>query len=862
MQFIPFSMLQRIFFLFIILPLSIFSQVVDDFSDGNFTFKPNWIGTNEKFEITNLYQLRTKDSIADTAYLVVNHGLQSLEDQEWHCWIRQSFSPSGNNFSRFYLTSTSSDLTTKPDGYYLQLGESGSMDAIRLMKSENHVSTEICMGTSGAIATNFIIAVKVTRDKTGNWKLYVDYQGGENYVLDGSGNDKSNLIGNYAGFFCKYTKTYASRFYFDNVYIGPKIVDKIPPTLQTISVLSSHEILLQFNEAVDTIGIDNLSNYVFLNSSISVIDAQRDSSNFTKIYLYVDQSFVNATLYSMTINHLQDVNGNELSTTSKSFYYLIAEKPSKGDVLINECMANPSPTVGLPELEYIEIYNASSKYFNIQNWIVTDGNSVGKIANAWLAPHTYILLCNTNSLAFMNGAIGVSSFPSLNNDGDKIQLKDSLGLLLDEINFNNTWYHDEVKSKGGYSLERINPYHPCSNESNWKVSQHPDGGTPGMQNSLFDTIPPSEGLQFISIQTLDSEHIELTLNRAIDTSTSMTFDALITPNLSIESRSLSLEKINIRVLPEIQSSKEYSIILNNVKDCWQRNYSVSGKFSRTESPEKGDVIINEILFHPYAEGADFVELKNVSSKWIALDSFKLGNLNQGKLTTVALKNPRILKPNEIVFITKSIDNQAKFYAKTSVLAGYENDLPAYNIDSGSVLLFFGNQLMDKVSYSEKWHYALISDPQGKSLERISVSKSTQDPDNWKTAAETYQFASPGIENSHLDSLHLTANEIVSIKQPMISPDNDGVDDILKIEIHPADNESYATISVYSPSGVKLKSILKNTLLAANETIYWDGINELNQKTPIGTYIIYVEILSLSNGNTTHYKIPVYVVGKL
>jgi flagellar hook assembly protein FlgD len=111
-------------------------------------------------------------------------------------------------------------------------------------------------------------------------------------------------------------------------------------------------------------------------------------------------------------------------------------------------------------------------------------------------------------------------------------------------------------------------------------------------------------------------------------------------------------------------------------------------------------------------------------------------------------------------------------------------------------------------------------------------------------------------------MNLVNNEEVSIEQPMLSPDNDGVDDILKITLHPSENESYATISVYSPLGVKLKSILKNTLIAANEIVYWDGIDDVNQKIPFGTYIIYVEILSLSKGNSSQYKIPVYIVGKL
>ena len=852
---------RKLKFLFLFLSTFAFSQTEDNFSDGNFTFKPNWIGTDTKFEVTNLYQLRTKDTIADTAYLSVKHNLSTLENQEWRCWIRQSFSPSANNFARYYLTSNAVDLTTNPDGYYLQFGESGTMDAIRLIKSENKITKEICVGTSAAISSNFIISVKVIRESNGTWKLYVDYVGGENYKLDATGTETSNLIGTYSGVYCKYTKTYATRFYFDNFYIGPKIVDKVPPVLQSISTINKKEILLQFNETIDTTGVSSVANYRFINQSIDIQKAKRDSLSTNSIHLWLSDELINATLYNIEVSNLQDIDANKFTSQQKSFYYLVAEKPLPGELIINECMPNPSPPVGLPELEYVEVYNKSDKYFNLDGWILTDGTSKGIIANGWVAPHTYRLLCSTNSLAFMNGALGVTSFPSLNNAGDKLQLHDSTGLLIDQINYTTDWFKDATKSQGGWSLERVNPNHPCSNQDNWKASTHPDGGTPGEQNAVFDTLKPTQGLQIVSANALNNKEVVCTFDRSIDTLTSLSLITQWQPSLAVDTCYFTTNGVRYVLNDAFIPSTNYTLNIQGVKDCWQDSYTVYTAVGLTEQALPNDLIINEILFNPYTDGVDFIEIKNTSSKWIALKDLQLANLNQGKLTVIPVKSYRILKPNEIIFIAESFEKQQIHYPSAQVENWVNNPLPAYNNDSGTVLLLFNNQIIDKVSYQDTWHFDLLNETDGKSLERIDAFGPSNQASNWHTAAETSNFATPGIVNSH--SMNTTTSEKkASLQSAIISPDNDGIDDLLTLQFH-TDSDTYlATVSIYYPNGTLVKSWLKNTLLGQDVKVNWDGIADNNQKTPIGTYLVYIELLNQTTKSVEKIRIPFVVAGKM
>ncbi len=71
-------------FLFGFFTLSAYAQVTDDFSDGNFTDNPTWLGETTKFEVL-AGQLHLNDVAAGEAYLSTPS--EAIANAEWNFFV-------------------------------------------------------------------------------------------------------------------------------------------------------------------------------------------------------------------------------------------------------------------------------------------------------------------------------------------------------------------------------------------------------------------------------------------------------------------------------------------------------------------------------------------------------------------------------------------------------------------------------------------------------------------------------------------------------------------------------------------------------------------------------------------------------
>src|SRR5438128_12608182 len=109
-------------------------QLVEHFNDGNFTSDPVWSGSQSQFIINGSQQLQLNNTVAGISYLATPFGAASMDGFEWEAYIKQTFAPSGSNFGRIYLAADHENLSAPLNGYYLQLGEAGSNDAVELFR--------------------------------------------------------------------------------------------------------------------------------------------------------------------------------------------------------------------------------------------------------------------------------------------------------------------------------------------------------------------------------------------------------------------------------------------------------------------------------------------------------------------------------------------------------------------------------------------------------------------------------------------------------------------------------------------------------------------------------------------------------
>jgi hypothetical protein len=186
----------------------------------------------------------------------------------------------------------------------------------------------------------------------------------------------------------------------------------------------------------------------------------------------------------------------------------------------------------------------------------------------------------------------------------------------------------------------------------------------------------------------------------------------------------------------------------------------------------------------------------------------------------------------------------------------EITLPSYSIQRGNVVWLNPEESIAEIlSYDESMHHRLLKEKKGVSLERSSPWIPASDPNNWKSAAASAGFATPGYRNS--TDHELNSGLGITVEPKVFSPDGIGEKQYTTISYNLDQSGFSGTIAIYSAGGVLVKEICQNALWGNSGIYTWDGTDQSGRRVRPGYYVVWVELFDL-NGNIQQIKKTVAV----
>lgn len=260
--------------------------------------------------------------------------------------------------------------------------------------------------------------------------------------------------------------------------------DNTPPRVSTVSVRNFRQWDVRFTEAVNletgTSGALNPANYSI--QPTLRIDSLVYNPTAQSLSVF-HEGMSNGVDYSLSVRNISDQAGNVMTDTFTSGRLVF--NATTPQLRITEIMYNPPS--GADSLEFIEIYNAGTGTailggLELRDQTPTNG-AFGQIAfvfpSSTLEPGGFILAAPQGNGAknFYGKPFYNLATPSnaLNNGGEALVLRNSLGLVLDSVNYDDVSPWPTAPDGGGPSLERKRVDISGNDGANWRPSAIPAG---------------------------------------------------------------------------------------------------------------------------------------------------------------------------------------------------------------------------------------------------------------------------------------------------------------------------------------------------------------------------------------------------
>jgi hypothetical protein len=651
--------------------------------------------------------------------------------------------------------------------------------------------------------------------------------------------------------------------------------DTSGPQLVAITLLANNQLQLQFSEAIDSLLAADVNNYSVDPGIGTPVAAFPLAAELTAVQLVLPDPLDSFTIYNITVTGIEDCSGNLIAVNTLAFG--LPHPAERYDVVFNELLPDPEPSVGLPALEFVELYKRSNKVIDLGGWQLQDPGSTALFENFLLMPGAFAIVCSSGDGEAFSGygdVIELSSFPSLNNTGDSLWLYDNNSRLVDFVFYNDNWYNNDQKAEGGYTLEKINYHNYCLEEENWKASNSATGGTPGTINSVFSNVADVTAPQLLRATVPTANEVVLYFSETLDSVLASnpqhyTVDQGVGNPAMAQPVSPQFRQVILTFSNSLLPQTVYTVTVDQLTDCSGNTVGIHDEtsFGIPQAADSFDLIINEVLFNPRSGGVDFVEVYNRSEKILSLGEIVVAEHHPSDPDSLldsapAFQRDYLLMPAAFAVLTSNaLVVEQHYYVPEPLRLVNVPGFPNYPDDEGVVTLFDSSgNIIDRLHYYSDWHFPLLSDEDGVSLERIRYHEATQSEANWQSAASTAGFATPGYENSQ-SSPEYVPEDLVELIPQVFSPDGDGYNDVLTIAYTMPDEGWVANGFVFDSEGREIIHLVRNELLGTQGEFKWDGVNARTEKSAMGIYLFCMELFHPS-GAVLKVKKPFVLAGRL
>jgi hypothetical protein len=860
-----------ILFLFF-MPVPVFCQVTDNFETGNLN---RWIESvsgrwkaDSTSPLSGKYSLHhvfdNPESGNDQTGIPITSLKPSMGITRWSFKLRHGYDPSSSNNWGVFLISDNGPASMIPggavNGFMIGVNLIGYDDTLRLWKIKNGTLTPVLntgINWQNNIGTTSPAILKVERSQEGKWNTKI-FSKSFSILDSASGFDSELFNAEWFGIYYKYSSTRDRLLWIDDISIdGAFYIDKEPPevikcinyTYYSADLTLSEEPASEFFQA---------SNFSFNGTSGTATLVIKNSP--TSVRVTFKSRFNNKKENEINIRSLCDKAGNCSKDISVKFTPSWAEP---GDVIISEIMADPLPSVSLPGKEYIEIFNRTGFSFNLKKWKLSNEGSGSLFPETVINPNEQMILCqlqDTSLFSKFGKVRGMKSFPALTDEGRLLVLYDSLGYMIHGVEYSSEWYNDNLKKEGGWSLEIIDTDFPFFSEGNWTASVSKNGGTPGIANSVKHT---NRDIYFKGIENVfpgDSSRIMVYFSEPVFNLKEYIDEIRINGNRiqsGFSTEPLMREFILTTVNP-IQKNQQYLLEMPPGVTDFAGNAAENRSFGFGIPLKsiKGDIVFNEILFNPLPGDADYIEFYNTSSKITNVADLLLASVNEYGIYSgtfeVSTVNRSVLPGTYYAITTKKESVITRYFSSVKNNIFQVSSLPSMPDDRGHLILYNRQlEIIDEVTYNEKMHYSLLAGYEGIALEKVRPSFSSGDTENWHSASETSGWGTPGAPNSIYSEEALPDYKIV-FSSTRITPDNDGNDDLLVIDLNLKGYGNVISITVFNETGGYVKKLTENLLSGPHASITWDGTADDGSIVNSGIYIFLISLFD-ENGKSEKWK---------